>query len=192
MAEQLWLARLPLTPADHPLTNAGGSPGSTPERLICTAGDPGHSVSQQRVFGVRRGFGTAELVVSVTFRDSRRGRGPGRRRPLGDGALHADGPGYIRDPESWRPAPGVGPGESAAAGHRSRPAALPRGGARTAGWPHEGMHARLRRSPQARKTSSARPVRGRPWNSRRCRPTVLAARTPSAMRPWTPQRIDPQ
>jgi hypothetical protein len=35
MAEQLWLARLLLTPADHPLTSAGENPGSTPEWLIC-------------------------------------------------------------------------------------------------------------------------------------------------------------
>ena len=38
--------------------------------------------------------------------------------------------------------------------------------------------------PTRRRTSSrktpARPVRGRPWKSRRCAPTVLAARTPSA------------
>jgi hypothetical protein len=34
MAESLWLARLLLTPSDHPLTSAGGSPG-TPEWLIC-------------------------------------------------------------------------------------------------------------------------------------------------------------
>jgi hypothetical protein len=35
MAEYLRLARLLLTPADHPLTSAGGSPDSTPEWLIC-------------------------------------------------------------------------------------------------------------------------------------------------------------
>jgi hypothetical protein len=33
----------------------------------------------------------------------------------------------------------------------------------------------------SRNTRPARPVRGRPWKSRRCTPTVLAARTPSAM-----------
>ena len=32
-------------------------------------------------------------------------------------------------------------------------------------------------------TPPARPVRGRPWKSRRCAPTVLMAWTPSAMRP---------
>ena len=36
------------------------------------------------------------------------------------------------------------------------------------------------------------PVRGRPWKGRRCAPTVLAARMPSAIRPSTPQHTDPQ
>jgi hypothetical protein len=57
--------------------------------------------------------------------------------------------------------------------------------------------ASLSERPAQRRTRSqnghpADPVRGRPWKSRRCAPTVLAARTSSAMRPWTPRRIDPQ
>ena len=35
MAEQLWLARLLLTPSRRPAHSAGENPGSTPEWLIC-------------------------------------------------------------------------------------------------------------------------------------------------------------
>ena len=50
-----------------------------------------------------------------------------------------------------------------------------------------------RERPAQRRTRSqnghpADPVRGRPWKSRRCAPTVLTPRTPSAIRPWTPRR----
>jgi hypothetical protein len=48
----------------------------------------------------------------------------------------------------------------------------------------------VQRRTSSRNTPPARPVRGRPWKSRRCAPTVLAPRTPSAIRPWTPQRVD--
>ena len=94
----------------------------------------------------RGGFGTAEPMVSATFRDSRRGRGPG----AGGRSVTASLMPAVPDIFVIRRAggrPGVVPGESTAAGHRSRPAGLPREGARTAGWP-QGMHARLRRSPQ--------------------------------------------
>ena len=45
---------------------------------------------------------------------------------------------------------------------------------------HTGMHARLSAARQAGKRRWRGPVRGRPWKSRRCAPTVLAPRTPSA------------
>jgi len=53
------------------------------------------------------------------------------------------------------------------------------GTARTAGRPH----GKARPAPlfSSRNMLPARPVRGRPWNSRRCAPTVRTARTPSAM-----------
>ena len=38
---------------------------------------------------------------------------------------------------------------------------------------HTGMHARLGGPRQVRKRPPARPVRGRPWKSRRCAPTVM-------------------
>jgi hypothetical protein len=100
---------------------------------------------QDSLFGVRGGFGTAEPMVSATFRDSRRGRGPS----AGGRSVTASFMPTVPDIFVIRRAggrPGVVPGESTAAGHRSRPAGLPREGARTAGWP-QGMHARLRRSP---------------------------------------------
>ena len=43
-----------------------------------------------------------------------------------------------------------------------------------------------RRPTSSRYAAPARPVRGRPWKSRRCTPTARQARTPSAIRPWTP------
>jgi hypothetical protein len=46
---------------------------------------------------------------------------------------------------------------------------------------HYGMHARLSGGRRAGNVPLRRPVRGRPWNRRRCAPTVLAARTPSAV-----------
>ena len=66
------------------------------------------------------------------------------------------------------------------AGHRSRlgrPLSIPGEGARTAGRPHRGARP-APPSPQAGTRPPARPVRGRPWKSPRCAPTVLAARTP--------------
>jgi len=79
----------------------------------------------------RGGFGTAEPMVSATFRDSRRGRGPS----AGGRSVTAPFMPAVPDIFVVRRAggrPGVVPGESTAAGHRSRPAGLPREGARTA------------------------------------------------------------
>jgi len=61
-------------------------------------------------------------------------QGAERRRPLGNGVVHADGPGNLRDSESWRPTRGCAWGEHC----RRSPVSfgrLAREGARTAGWP---------------------------------------------------------
>jgi hypothetical protein len=78
------------------------------------------------------GFGTSEPMVSATFRDSRRGRGPG----AGGRSATASSMPTVPDIFVIRRAggrPGVVPGESAAAGRRSRSAGLAREGTRTAG-----------------------------------------------------------
>jgi hypothetical protein len=117
-----------------------------PERTICAYFNylAGHLVSGNNRQG-DCGFGTAQPMVSATFRDSRRGRGPG----AGGRSVTASFMPTVPDIYVIRRAggrPGVMPGESAAAGHRSRSAGPSREGARTAGWP-QAMHAWLRRSP---------------------------------------------
>jgi len=53
------------------------------------------------------------------------------------------------------------------------------------------MHARLKPRTSSPNTPPARPVRGRPCKPT-VSPTVLAARIPSAIRPWTPPHAGPQ
>jgi hypothetical protein len=102
-------------------------------------------LGRYRILGVRGGFGTAEPMVSATFRDSCRARGPSAGGRLVTASFMPTVPEiFVIRRAGGRP--GVVPGESTAAGHRSRPAGLPREGARTAGWPQR-VHARLRRSP---------------------------------------------
>ena len=102
------------------------------KRMICTRtllGKP-----WQPSVPIRGGFGTAEPMVSATFRDSCRARDPSAGGPLGNGVVHADGPGNLRDSESWRPTRGCAWGEHC----RRSPVSfgrLARECARTAGWP---------------------------------------------------------
>ena len=142
-------------------------------------------------------------MVSATFRDSCRARGPSAGGRLVTASFmptvleifvirRADG------------RPGVVPGESTAAGHRSRSAGLP-GNARGPPGSHRGCTPGSAVHPKPGKMRSARPVRGRPWNRRRCTPTATTVHTdrrncahrpslqhgrPSAMRPWTAQYAD--
>jgi hypothetical protein len=76
------------------------------------------------------GFGTAEPMVSATFRDSRRGRGPSAGGRSVTASLMPTVPISSRFGELAAD-PGQCPGEHCP-GHRSRSAGLPREGARTA------------------------------------------------------------
>ena len=109
-------------------------------------------------------------------------------------------------PGSWRPTRGLCPGRAlppvtglvrpTCPGKARGPPDGHRGGT-----PGSAVH------PTPGKTRSARPVRGRPWNRRRCAPTATTVHTdrrncayrpslqhgrPSAMRPWTAQYDDLQ
>jgi hypothetical protein len=92
-------------------------------------------------------------------------------RPEHTGRERAGNPGPLRPPGHRHALPNNRPSHQ-----RARlPPPAPRPGkppGNAAG--HTGMHARLGGPSQAGNTPPARPVRGRPWNSRRCAPTVLA------------------
>lgn len=153
-------------------------------------------MSQRSRFGVRDGFGTAEPMVSATFCDSRQGF----RAPAG-GSVTASFMPAVPEIFVVRRAggrPGGVPGESIAAGHRSRPAGLPREGADRRVATGDARPA----PPFTLSPENAVSAAG-PWNSRRCAPTAAAVHAdrrncarrpslqhghPSAMRPWTAAR----
>jgi hypothetical protein len=180
------------------------TPTSRTGRLVLDYDRDSRSQPEFRL-GVRGGFGTAEPMVSATFRDSCRARGPG----AGGRLVTASFMPTVLEIFVIRRAggrPGVVPGESTAAGHRSRSAGLP-GKARGPPGGHTGCTPGSAVDLKPGKMRSARPVRGRPWNRRRCAPTATTVHTdrrncayrpslqhgrPSAMRPWTAQYDDLQ